>query len=125
MLQNKQAEEEEKEEGTELDQIDGKGATRWGSKKGSLAAGEGVDTESSSTAADRGSTSSTLPSSPSHRWALSTEAECAEASLRRSWRLSAGVSPSHRSHGIALPAPENTPLILSESGGILKVSIAI
>jgi hypothetical protein len=67
-----QAEEGEKEEGTELDQIGGKGATQWGSKRGSLAAGGGVDTESSSTTADPGSTSSTLPSSPSHRWALST-----------------------------------------------------
>ena len=44
MLQNKQAEEEEKEEGTELDPIGGKGAIQWGSKRGNLAAGEGVDT---------------------------------------------------------------------------------
>jgi hypothetical protein len=72
MLQNKQAEEEEKEEGIELDQIVGKGATQWGSKRGNLLAGDGVDMESSSTTADPGSTSSTLPSSPSHRWALST-----------------------------------------------------
>jgi hypothetical protein len=63
---------EKRKRDTELDQIGGKGATQWCSKRGSLAAGDSVDTESSSTTAGPGSTSSTLPSSPSHRWALST-----------------------------------------------------
>ena len=55
---------EKRKRDTELDQIGGKGATQWCSKRGSLAAGDSVDTESSSTTADPGSISSTLPSSP-------------------------------------------------------------
>jgi len=44
---------------------------------------------------------------------------------RSSWICTVSIFKEPRSHGIALLTPENTPSILSESGGILKISIAI
>jgi hypothetical protein len=79
---------EKRKRDTELDQIGGKGATQWCSKKGSLAAGDSVDTESSSTTAGPGSTSSTLPSSPEPPLGTIDRKQAAR-------RLSVGVSPSH------------------------------